>query len=95
MLDTAVAALSARIEGGFDGSVKFVIADQGAVIVDTNGVRICDMDHPAQATLGADADTFYDILKGDLNPAAAFISGRLELDGDMAAAIALGTVLGE
>jgi putative sterol carrier protein len=53
------------------------------------------MDHPAQATLGADADTFYDILKGDLNPAAAFISGRLELDGDMAAAIALGTVLGE
>ena len=41
----------------------------------------------------ADVDTFQAILEGELNPTAAFMSGKLTIDGDMGAAMKLGGVL--
>ena len=41
----------------------------------------------------ADADTFRAILDGDLNPTAAFMSGKLAIDGDMGAAMKVGAAL--
>lgn len=88
----AVEALSARISGTFDGSAKFVIEGEGAVMLDGDGVRAGD--EPADVTLTADTDTFRAILAGDLNPTMAFMNGRLKLDGDMGTAMKLGSVLG-
>jgi len=45
-------------------------------------------------TRTADADTFQSILAGDTNPTAAFMTGKLKVDGDMGMAMKLGTVLG-
>lgn len=87
----AVEALSAKIDGGFDGSVKFVIDGEGAIMVDGDGVRAADDD--ADCTMTADAETFEAILGGDLNPTAAFMSGKLAVDGDMGTAMKLGSVL--
>ncbi|MBF9034731.1 sterol carrier family protein [Rhodobacterales bacterium HKCCE2091] len=92
VIDAAVAALSAKLDGGFDGSAKFVIEDEGAIMVDGGGVRAGDED--ADVTLTADAATFQDILAGDLNPTAAFMGGRLKIDGDMGQAMKLGGALG-
>jgi putative sterol carrier protein len=95
VIDEAVAALSERLSGGFDGSVKFVIEGEGALMVDGGGVRAADDDDDgADVTMTASADTFEDILAGALNPAAAFMSGKLKLDGDMGTAMRLGSVLG-
>lgn len=94
VIDEAVAALSERLSGGFDGSVKFVIEGEGALMVDGGGVRAADDDDGADVTMTASADTFEDILAGALNPAAAFMSGKLKLDGDMGTAMRLGSVLG-
>lgn len=91
MIDEAVAALSARITGSFDGVAKFVIADQGAIMIDRSGVRAADDD--AQVTLTASADTFRSILDGDLSPTLAFMTGKLSVDGDMGLAMKLGSVL--
>ena len=44
-------------------------------------------------TLSADVETFQSILDGELNPTAAFMSGKLTVDGDMGAAMRLGSVL--
>jgi putative sterol carrier protein len=44
-------------------------------------------------TLTADAETFRAILDGSLNPTAAFMTGKLAVDGDMGAAMRLGAVL--
>ncbi|NBR90026.1 MAG: sterol carrier family protein, partial [Rhodobacteraceae bacterium] len=44
-------------------------------------------------TLTASADTFESILSGDLNPTAAFMSGKLAVDGDIGMAMKLGAVL--
>ncbi|PSL17114.1 SCP2 sterol-binding domain-containing protein [Shimia abyssi] len=93
LLTAAVAALTEKLGGdAFDGSAKFAIEDEGAIIIDGDGVRASDED--ADVTLMADADTFQSILDGELNPTAAFMSGKLTVDGDMGAAMRLGSILG-
>jgi len=92
VIDKAVAKLQAKLGDGFDGSVKFEIEDEGAIILDGGGVRAGD--EPADCTLKADAETFEAILAGDLNPTSAFMSGRLKVDGDMGVAMRLGSALG-
>ncbi|VVT21860.1 SCP-2 sterol transfer family protein [Roseovarius sp. EC-HK134] len=92
VITTAVAALNEKLGGeGLEGSAKFVIEDEGAIVIDANGARAGDDD--TDVTLTASRDTFESILSGDLDPAAAFMSGRLSVDGDMGMAMKLGSVL--
>ena len=91
VISAAVEALSAKMSGEFDGSAKFFIEDEGAIVVDSDGVRAGDDE--TDVTLTADAETFQAILEGDLNPTAAFMSGKLVVDGDMGAAMKLGAAL--
>ncbi|XAT61599.1 sterol carrier family protein [Rhodobacteraceae bacterium Araon29] len=89
----AVAALNTKLDGTtFDGSAKFSITGEGSIIIDTNGIRAGDDE--TDVTLSADAETFRDILSGDLDSTSAFMSGRLLVDGDMGTAMRLGTILG-
>ncbi|MEO1238182.1 MAG: SCP2 sterol-binding domain-containing protein [Pseudomonadota bacterium] len=92
LITTAVATLSEKLAGGFDGVAKFVIEDEGAIMLDSDGVRAADDE--AEVTLTATADVFQSILAGELNPTSAFMSGQLSVDGDMSAAMRLGSVLG-
>ncbi len=93
VITAAVAALSEKMSGAdFDGSAKFVIEGEGSVVVDASGAR--PSDEEADVTLTADADTFQDMMAGNLNPTSAFMSGKLSVDGDMSKAMALGSVLG-
>ena len=91
-IDAAVAAINEKVgAGAFDGTAKFVIEDEGVIMLDSDGARAGDEE--ADVTLTADADTFQAILNGELNPTSAFMSGQLRLDGDMGAAMRLGSVL--
>lgn len=92
VITAAVAALGKKLEGGFDGVAKFVIPGEGAIMLDGAGVRAGDEE--ADVTLTADSDTFEAIMAGDLNPTAAFMTGKLAIEGDMGAAMRLGAVLG-
>ena len=92
VIEKAVTALNEKLGGDvFEGSAKFVIEDEGAIVVDADGARAADDE--ADVTMSADTDTFRAILEGELNPTAAYMSGRLTLDGDMGAAMRLGAVL--
>ena len=91
VIEQAVAALNARMDGGFDGTAKFVVEEEGAIMIDESGARAGD--EAADVTMTADADTFRSILDGDLNPTTAFMTGRLKVDGDMGQAMKLGSVL--
>jgi putative sterol carrier protein len=91
VITKAVAALQAKLDGGFDGSVKFDIEGEGAIMVDSAGVRAGDED--AECTMSADTETFEAILDGELNPTSAFMTGKLTVDGDMGQAMKLGSVL--
>lgn len=88
----AVAALNEKLDGaGFDGVAKFVIEDEGSIVLDNDGARAGDDE--ADVTMTADTDTFRGIIDGSENPTAAFMTGKLKIDGDMGAAMRLGSVL--
>lgn len=92
IITAAVEALRAKIGDTFDGSAKFLIEGEGAIVIDGSGVHASDDD--ADVTLIADVDTFRGLLAGDLNPTSAFMSGKLSVDGDMGTAMKLGAMLG-
>lgn len=92
VIEHAVTALNEKLgDGGFDGTAKFVIEGEGAIMLTANGAHAGDED--AEVTMTADADAFREILDGSLDPTAAFMSGRLTIDGDMGAAMRLAPAL--
>lgn len=91
IIDKAVGKLAAKLSGGFDGVAKFVIEGEGAIMLDPAGVRAGDEE--ADVTLTASAETFQAILEGDMNPTAAFMTGKLSVDGSMGLAMKLGSAL--
>jgi putative sterol carrier protein len=89
---SAVKQIQERLDGkSIPGTVKFVIEDEGSVLIDGDQVRAEDA--PADCTMTASAETFEGILDGDVNPTSAFMSGRLKVDGDMGLAMKLSSIL--
>ncbi len=91
-MDAAIVALNARLDGAaLDGTAKFVVPGEGAILVDTDGARAGD--GAADVTLTAEGEVFEAIIEGDLDPATAFMSGKLDIDGDMGLALKLAGAL--
>ena len=92
IMQQAVDILNAKMGGeGFDGTAKFVFSGVGALMVDGNGARVGD--EAADVTLTASAEVFKEILDGDRNPTAAFMTGKLSVDGNMGMAMKLSGLL--
>ena len=92
MMTEAVEAIEKKLSGSvFDGSAKFEIQDEGSIIIDSSGVRISDDE--TEVTLSASLETFQEILQGELDSTSAFMTGRLQLDGDMSVAMRLASLL--
>ena len=92
IVNQAVIALNEKMNvADFDGTAKFDIEGEGAVIIDGSGARASDDE--ADVTLSADAETFQEILSGETNPTSAFMTGKLKVDGDMGMAMKLASVL--
>ena len=92
VVNGAIASLNEKISAGdFDSSIKIEIEGEGALMIDSDGVRADDGD--ADCTMTADADTLKGMLDGSVNPTAAFMGGQLKVDGDMSVAMKLGALL--
>ncbi|MDP4031266.1 MAG: SCP2 sterol-binding domain-containing protein [Pseudorhodobacter sp.] len=91
VIDAAVLALGQKVPS-FDGVAKFVIPGEGAIMIDQAGVRAGDDE--AEVTLTASAEVFEAILAGEMNPTAAFMTGKLSVEGAMGLAMQLGAALG-
>lgn len=91
VVSAAVKLLAAKMPNGFDGLAKFVIAGEGAIMIDADGVRAGD--DAADVTMTASAEVFQAILNGEMNPTTAFMTGKLSVDGAMGLAMKLGAAL--
>jgi putative sterol carrier protein len=92
VIQQGVEALNEKLGGeGFDGLAKFVIEEEGEIVLDSEGARAADDD--ADVTLTASAETFRGMMEGNVNPTMAFMSGQLKIDGDMSLAMKLAAVL--
>lgn len=95
-LESAAAALREKIGGAdIDETVKFEIEDEGAILVADGEVVTGDGhgDGEADVTIRASLDTFREIFDGELSPTAAYMSGRMAIEGDMGVAMKLSQIL--
>ena len=96
-LEAAAVALREKFaDADFAGSVKFDIEDEGVILV--AGGEVGTGNNPgeidADVTIGASLDTFREIFDGALSPTAAYMTGRMRIDGDMGLAMKLSQILG-
>ena len=74
------------------GSVKFVV-DDNVVLIDGNSGEISSDDNEATCTISTDADTMQSIMDGSSSPQAAFMTGKLNVAGDMSIALKVQSVI--
>ncbi|MTI44292.1 putative sterol carrier protein [Roseibium hamelinense] len=77
--------------GGIDESVKFDLGDTGKIFI--QGSNVSNEDADADCTITMSAEDMSDMLSGDLNPTAAFMGGKMKVDGDMSVAMKLGSIV--
>ena len=84
--------MRARVESsGFDRSVKFDTGGDGVIVID--GQSISTSDAAADCTIKLSLEDLEALIAGELNPTAAFMTGKIKVEGDMSVAMALSQVL--
>ena len=76
---------------GMNNSYVFDIEGAGTwtVKVADGGVTVDEGDTGGDCTISTSAETFEKVVKGEQNPTAAYMSGKLKIKGDMGAAMKL------
>ncbi|MEM0923222.1 MAG: SCP2 sterol-binding domain-containing protein [Pseudomonadota bacterium] len=93
MMAKALEVLEAKVgETGFDGSVKFDIEGHGVIRIEDGAV--VTEDGESDVTISATPDVLQELLEGELAPTAAFMSGKIKIDGDMGVAMKMSQLLG-
>lgn len=91
-LDQIASRIDKRLSGtGFDRSVKIDLGADGAILIDGESATVGNGD--ADCTISMSLDNFESLIAGDLNPTAAFMTGKMKVAGDMSAAMALSQAL--
>ena len=89
--DTAEKMRSRVESSGFGQSVKFDTGGDGVIVID--GQTISTTDAPADCTIKLSLEDLEALVSGELNPTAAFMTGKIKVEGDMSVAMALSQVL--
>ncbi|MFT3931327.1 MAG: SCP2 sterol-binding domain-containing protein [Spongiibacteraceae bacterium] len=96
-IDEIVSALTEKLAESkpFGKKIKFVL-DGNNVFLDGTATppTVSMADAAADATISASIEVFEKLMNKQMNPQMAFMSGKVKLQGDMMAAMALQKVFG-
>ena len=73
--------------------VKFDFGDAGKIYLDGVGNKVTNEDGAADTTIKVKLEDFVDMAGGKLDPTAAFMQGKLRVEGDMGVAMQLQGVM--
>jgi putative sterol carrier protein len=97
MLDTLTQAFQARASGNasLGAAIKFDLGDDGVVVLDGSQAptRVHNDNVDAPCTIKVSGEDLSQILDGTLDASAAFMMGRLTVEGDMSLAMKLVSLL--
>ena len=91
-------ALTNRVGGKspLGGTLKFDLGEAGTLFVDGSAgdnIVAANKNDPAKCTITMTADDFRELIHGRLQPAVAFMTGRMRVEGDMGLAMRLGQMV--
>ena len=75
------------------GSIKWVV-DSQIVFMSPESNEVTDEDDDAACTITTDMETFKGMYDKSVSPQAAFMTGKIKIDGDMGIALKLQSVIG-
>ena len=80
---------------GLGATLKFDFGDDGVLMLDATQVPnlVSNEDGEAQCTMAISIENFMEMAEGNLDGTAAFMSGKLKIQGDMSIAMKLGPIL--
>lgn len=91
-VDAIAAGIKDKVaSSGFDSSIKFDCGDDGILVID--GTEVSTTDKEADCTISVALEDLQAIIDGDLNPTAAFMQGKVKVEGDMSVAMKLGEII--
>jgi putative sterol carrier protein len=91
-LQEAIKSLQDKMgEEEIDGSIKFEIENVGSIVIESGEVK--ESNEETDCTLKGELETFMEIFRGDTSSTAAFMSGKLKIDGSMGTAMKYNTIL--
>jgi putative sterol carrier protein len=91
-IQEAIKSLKTKMgDENIEGSIKFEIENVGSIVIEAGDVIESDVE--TDCTLRGDLETFMEIFCGDTSSTAAFMSGKLKIDGSMGTAMKYNTIL--
>jgi putative sterol carrier protein len=96
-LDDITAALRTRVgdDCGLNANLRFDCGADGSVLIDGRSVpnAVHNGDGTADCTVGMSLADLSALIQGELDPATAFMTGRMKVSGDMSVALRLQRVM--
>ena len=91
-MDKLAEQMRSRLDaGGIDSRVKLDLGNGKVLLIDGDAVSTADGEADCVVSI-SEAD-LEQMIAGNLDPVGAFMSGKIRIDGDMSAAMALTKIL--
>ena len=96
-LDDCTTAIRTKVgdDSGLNATLKFDCGEAGTIYVDGKAVpnTVNNRNVDADCTVGITLDNLAAMLRGDLEPATGFMTGKLKVQGDMSVALRMQRVV--